>query len=93
MCQGLVQASNKKHSALQSFKAVSAEEYDRVVLELKETQGHHQDDLKKIQERHLAELQSLRDTKSKLLKEQQDMFLFFHGFFLSKACPYCEAVV
>ena len=37
-----------KHSELQSAKAVSTEEYNKVVQELKEAQGRHQDELKQI---------------------------------------------
>ena len=81
-----------KHSELQSAKAVSTEEYNKVVQELKEARGRHQDELKRNQERHLAELQSLREAKSKLQKENRGT-LSLHALFSPEACRHLEVVV
>ena len=72
--QGLVERPNKRYEELLSAKSVSAEEHAKVVLELKELGSRHQEELTKIQERHVAELQKLRDAKSKLDKEQKGKF-------------------
>ena len=70
-----------------------AEEHEKVVRELKELQSHHQDDLKKIQQRHLAELQTLQDTKSKLLKEKKGILLSFVASFYRVIVVIMEVVV
>jgi mRNA-degrading endonuclease RelE of RelBE toxin-antitoxin system len=91
--QDFVEGSRKKYSELQSARVVFAEEHEKVVRELKELQSHHQDDLKKIKQRHLAELQTLQDTKSKLLKEKKGTLLSFVASFYRVIVVIMEVVV